>query len=39
MKIVNFKNKKVKLLAKEQQESYQYAKIYYIVKKKLKLNL
>ena len=30
IKIINFKNKKVKLLLKEQQESYENAKICYI---------
>ena len=32
MKIINFKKKKLKLLTKEQQESYENAKIYYICK-------
>ena len=32
MKIINFKKKKMKLLTKEQQESYENAKIYYICK-------
>ena len=35
MKINNFKKKKVKLLTKEQQESYANAKICYISKEKL----
>ena len=34
MKIINFKKKKMKLLTKEQQESYENAKIYYICKEK-----
>ena len=37
MKIINFKNKKIKLFTKEQQESYENAKICYICKKKLKI--
>ena len=32
MKIINFKNKKMKLLRKEQQESYENTKICYICK-------
>ena len=32
MKIINFKNKKIKLLTKEQQESYENPKICYICK-------
>ena len=40
MKIINFKKKKMKLLTKEQQESYENAKICYICKKKkLKINM
>ena len=35
MKIVNFKNQKLKLLTKEQQESYANAKLCYICKEKL----
>ena len=35
MKIMNFKKKKVKLLTKEQQESYENAKICYICKEKI----
>ena len=35
MKIINFKEKKMKLLTKEQQESYKKAKICYICKEKL----
>ena len=35
IKIVNFKKKKMKLLTKEQQESYENAKICYICEKKL----
>ena len=34
MKIINFKKKKVKLLTKQQQESYENAKTYYICKQK-----
>ena len=34
MKICNFKTKKMKLLTKEQQESYENAKICYICKEK-----
>ena len=36
MKIINFKEKKMKLLTKEQQESYEKVKIYYICKQKLR---
>ena len=32
MKIINFKNKKMKLLTKEQQESYENTKVFYICK-------
>ena len=40
MKIINFKRKKMKLLTKEQQESYENAKICYISKEiKLKINI
>ena len=39
MKIINFKKKKMKLLPKEQQESYENSKICYICKKKLKINI
>ena len=35
MKMINFKKKKMKLLKKEQQESYENAKICYICKKKV----
>ena len=35
MKIINFKKKKIKLLTKEQQESYENAKICYICKEKI----
>ena len=35
MKIIKFKKKKVKLLTKEQQESYENPKICYIFKEKL----
>ena len=34
MKIINFKKKKMKLLTKEKQESYQNAKVFYICKGK-----
>ena len=34
MKIINFKKKKMKLLTKEQQESYENAKLGYICKEK-----
>ena len=34
MKIINFKKKKMKLLTKEQQESYENAKVSYICKEK-----
>ena len=34
MKIINFKKKKMKLLTKEQQESYENAKVCYICKEK-----
>ena len=34
MKIINFKKEKMKLLTKEQQESCENAKIYYICKEK-----
>ena len=36
MKIIIFKNKNMKLLAKEQQESYENAKISYICEEKFK---
>ena len=40
MKIINFKKKKIKLLTKEQQESYANEKICYICKKrKIKINI
>ena len=35
MKIINFKKKKIKLLTKEQRESYENAKFCYICKEKL----
>ena len=35
MKTINFKNKKMKLLTKEQQESYENARISYICKEQL----
>ena len=34
MKMINFKQKKMKLLTKEQQESYEHSKIFYICKEK-----
>ena len=36
MKIINFKKKKMKLLTKEQQESYKNAKICYICKEQFR---
>ena len=40
IKIINFTNKKVNLLTKEQQESYENAKICHICKEKyLKINM
>ena len=36
MKIINFKKKKMKLLTKEQQQSYENGKICYICIKKIK---
>ena len=36
MKIINFRKKKIKLLSKEKQESYENAKICYIIKEKFK---
>ena len=39
MNVISFKKKKIKLLTKEQQESYENAKICYICKKKLKTNM
>ena len=38
-KTISFTKKKMKLLAKEHQEQYENAKIYYICKKKLKINI
>ena len=38
MKIISFKKKKIKLLTKEQQESYEKAKTCYICKESLKIN-
>ena len=38
MKKINFKKKKIKLLAKEQQEVYENTKICYICKDKLEKN-
>ena len=39
MKIINFNKKKIKLLTKERQESYENAKICYICEKNLKRNM
>ena len=39
MRIINFEKKKLKLLTKEQLESYANAKISYICKKTLKINI
>ena len=39
MKVINFKKKKIKLLTKEQQESYENAKICHICKENLKINI
>ena len=39
MKIINFEKKKIELLTNEQQESHENAKIYYIYKDNLKLNI
>ena len=39
MKKINFKKKKIKLLAKEQQEVYENTKICYICKEKLEKKL
>ena len=39
IKRINFKKKKMKLLTKEQQEWYENAKIYYICKEILKINM
>ena len=39
IEIINFKKEKLKLLTKEQQESYENAKICYILKKNLKMNM
>ena len=39
MKIINSKKKKMKLLTKEQQESYENIKICHICKKNLKINI
>ena len=39
MKIINFKKKRIKLLAKEQQESYENAQTVISVKKNLKINI
>ena len=37
MKIINFKKKKIKLLTKAQQESYEHGKICYICKEKFEI--
>ena len=39
MKIINFENKKMKLITKEQQESYKNAKICYICEQKFENNM
>ena len=39
IKIINFKPKKMTLLTKDQQESYENVKFYYICKKKFKTNV
>ena len=39
MEIINFKKSKIKLLTKEQQESYENAKICCICKEKLVINI
>ena len=39
VKIINFEKKKIKLITKEQEESYENTKICYICKKKLKINI
>ena len=39
MKLINFKKKKMKLLTKEQQESYKKQNFLIFVKKKLKINI
>ena len=39
MEIINFKKKKMKLLTKVQQESYENAKICYICKEKFEINI
>ena len=39
IEIINFKKEKLKLLTKVQQESYENAKICYILKKNLKMNM
>ena len=39
MEIKNFKKNKIKPLTNEQQKSYQNAKICYVCKKKLKINM
>ena len=39
MEIINFKKKKMKLLTKVQQESYENSKICYICKEKFEINI
>ena len=39
MEIINFKKKKMKLLTKEQQETYENVKIVIFAKKNLKINM
>ena len=39
MRIIHFKNKNIKLLTKEQQESYENVKICYICKEKVEKNI
>ena len=39
MKIINFEKEKIKLLRKEQQESYENAKIFVFIKKNLKIDI
>ena len=39
MKIINFRKKKIKSSSKEKQKSYENAKICYIIKENLKINI
>ena len=39
LKIINFNKKKMKLFTKEQQESYENAKICYICQQELEINM